>query len=64
LKAKYIGRTVGYPTISAELTSYCLSLRPRWSIAEFCPQLSVTERVEAPACFFAMELLWPLKITF
>jgi hypothetical protein len=38
VRPKYISRTVGYPTISAQLTSYCLSLRPSWSIAEFALQ--------------------------
>jgi hypothetical protein len=35
LKPKYISQTAGCPTISAQLTSYCLSLRPPWSITEF-----------------------------
>ena len=35
LGPKYIRRTVGYPTVSAQLTGYCLCLRPPWSITEF-----------------------------
>lgn len=38
LEPKNIGRTVGYPTISAELTGYCFFLRPPWSITEFAPR--------------------------